>query len=212
MMKSSRAFIGIAVLLTALFAGCAHRGPILVDVSYTAPRQASEEVPKVLVGVSPFRDERGKTESVVGQRFNSLNDKVNDLVVQGTVSEKVTTALKNALGARNISVKEDPEWDLTESRIPVNEADLVISGQIKTLWVESVSSLAKTKVTAKVELRVVAADVLQKKIIRALNLNSTIERQSVAYSNSLVEGTIAEALSTAINQIFKDDELKKRLK
>lgn len=201
-----------ALMLAVSFSGCAKKGPILVDFGYEAPKGVQEEATKVVVGVAPFKDDRGKTESVAGKRFNTLNDQSNELVIQGRVSDKVTTGVKKAFETRNIAVKNIPAWDLTEAGISGHGANLLIGGEIKTLWVESASTLANTKVTAKVELRVIAADTADKKIIRALNVNSLIERQNVSFSTAFVQSVVSEAVSAAVNQLFNDEELKKRLK
>lgn len=201
-----------ALLLAVSFSGCARKGPILVDFGYEAPTGAQEETSKVVVGIAPFKDDRGKTDSVAGKRFNSLNDQSNELVVQGRVSDKVTAGVKKAFEGRNIAVKNVPAWDLTEAGIAASGANLLIGGEIKTLWVESASTLASTKATAKVELRVIAADAADKKIIRALNVNSLIERQNVSFSAAFVQSVVTEAVSAAVNQLFNDEELKKRLK
>jgi hypothetical protein len=211
-MKQSHVYIGIAVLLAAFLSGCAHKGPLLLDFTYQPPKGTTAMASKVTVGVSPFKDERGKVESVIGKRFMSLSNETNDLVVQGAVSDKVTTALKNALKARDIPVKDIAAWDLTDTGIRADGANLLISGEIKTLWVESTSSLANTTVKADVQLRVLVADTAEKKIIRTVNVNSMMERQNITYSSAFVEETLAEALSTAIDQIFADAELKNRLK
>jgi hypothetical protein len=203
----------MAVLTVALLSACAHKGPILVNFSYQRPQGLTvEQAPKAVVGISPFKDERGKNDSIVGKRFDAMNDSVNDLVVQGTVSEKLRMALDKALSARDIAWRDAPPWDLTEAGVPSDGSTLVISGEIKTLWVESNSTFANTKVTAKVDLRIVAADPAQKKIIRVLNVNSMIERSRVNYTTAFVQETISEALTTAINQLFNDEELKNRLK
>ena len=211
-MGHSKKYIGIAVLLAAFLSGCAQKGPVLVDFRYQPPKGEIAEAPKAAVEVSPFKDDRGKVESVVGNRFLSLNNQKNDLVIQGTVSGKVTAALKNALKARDITAKDISAWDLTDAGIPGDGAGLLISGEIKTLWVEVASQLANTTAKADVQLRVLVADPAQKKIIRVLNVNSTLERQTIKYSNAFVAGTLSEALSTAIDQIFADEELKNRLK
>ena len=211
-MKQHGKLIVLAVLLALLvLSGCGRRGPILVDFRYQpAAGYTPGQTPKATVAVTPFADERGKTESVAGKRFNSLNEEVNNLVVQGTVADKVTAAFKTALRLRDIPITETATWDQTEAGIPAS-GNLVLSGKIKTLWLESISAFGNTRVSAKIELRVVAADPVQKKIVRALNVSSSIERQSVVYSTSLVQETMAEALTAAINQIFNDEELKKRL-
>ena len=202
----------IAIFVTLSLPGCVHKGPILIDFRYQAPQSAAEKISKTTVAVSPFVDERGENYSVAGKRVSSLNDEANDLVAQGAIRDKVTTALKSALTARAITIQDAPVWDQTESGIPASRTDLLISGQIKTLWIDCESQLASTTVKADVDLRIVVADPAQKKIIKTLNVDSKIEHQNIGYSTEFVEDTLAEALSSAIDQLFADSELKDRLK
>jgi len=202
----------MVLLLAALFAGCASKGPILTDFQYEPPKPAATAAAAVTVAVSPFKDERAKVESLVGRRFNAVNDLANDLVVQGTVSTKVTAALKDALAVRQIAAKDAPSWYLTEATIAASGADFQVGGEIKALWVDAVSQLANTTSKADVELRVVVADVKQKKIIRILSVSSKIERQNIANTAAFIERALTEALTGAIDQIFADEELKNRFK
>lgn len=200
-----------AVISAGILTGCAQKGPILLDFGYQTPPGAAAGAPAVVVAIAPFKDDRGKEASVAGRRYAALRDTATELVVQGTVSDKVTSSLKEALRARGVTTQDAAGWDLTIPGIPSTDANLLISGEIKKLWVETVSSLANTTATANVELRIVTADVKQKKIIRTLNLTSMIERRNVTFSAAFVESTLSEALSVALNQIFNDEELKSRL-
>ncbi|OGW33532.1 MAG: hypothetical protein A2X58_07865 [Nitrospirae bacterium GWC2_56_14] len=199
--------------LALLLAGCAPKGPVLTDFKYEQPKSAAGAAATVTVAVSPFKDDRAKIESVVGKRFNELNEQTTDLVVQGTVSMKVTEALKHALAARRIAARDAAAWDLTEAGIAAPAgADLLVGGEVKVLWVDATSQLANTKSKAEVQLRIVVADVAQKKIIRILNVSSKIERQNVANTAAFIERSLSEALTGAIDQLFADEELKSRLK
>jgi hypothetical protein len=202
----------IVMFIMLSLSGCAHKGPILIDFGYQAPQSGVEKISKTTVGVSPFIDERGQINSVAGKRVNTLNDETNELVVQGSVREKVTAALKSALTARAITIHDVPVWDQTETGIPASGTNLLISGQIKTLWIDCESQLASTTVKANVDLRIVIADLAQKRIIKTLNVDSKIEHQNIGYSTEFVDDTLSEALSSAIDQLFADDELKNRLK
>jgi hypothetical protein len=202
----------IVIFVTLSLSGCTHTGPILIDFRYQAPQGAAAEVPKATVAVSPFKDERGENNSIAGKRFSTLNNETNDLVVQGAIRERVTAALKSALTARAITIHDVPVWDQTETGIPASGTNLLMSGEIKTLWLDCLSQLASTTVKADVQLRIVVADPAQKRIIKVLNVNSKLERQNIGYSTEFVEDTLAEALSSAIDQLFADDELKNRLK
>ena len=211
-MKQSRIYIGIAVLFAVFSSGCASQGPILLDFQYQPPQAVTPEAVKVTVGVSPFKDDRGKGASVIGKRFVASGDHTNDLVVQGIAADKVTAALKSALKARGIAEKNYTAWDLTEAGIPSDGAGLLISGEIKKLWVETTSRFANTTVKAEVQIRVSVADMAQKKVIRIVNVNSTMERQNLTFSTGVVESVLSDALTAAIDQIFADEELKNRLK
>lgn len=202
----------LALVLAALFAGCAPKGPILMDFQYQQPKSAAGAMNAATVAVSPFKDERAKVESVVGKRRNEVNEQTNDLVIQGTVSTKITTAVRDALVARHISVSAAPAWDLTETGIAASDASFQIGGEIKVLWVDATSQLANTTSKADVQLRIVVADVAQKKIIRVLNVNSKIERKNIANTRAFIERSLSEALTGAIDQIFADEELRNRLK
>ena len=211
-MRSSWVYIGITGLLVAFLSGCAQKGPVLLDnIGYQAPEGLTAGAPKLVVGVSPFKDDRGKSFSVLGKR-TIPNDLENDLVVQGTVSDLVTAGLKDALKARGITVRDAPVWDMNAETIRGSGIDVLIGGEIKTLWVEAVSKPLNSKVNAVVQLRVSAADVAEKKVIRTLVLNSKLERQDVAFSFELVEGAVSEALSSALDQLFNDEEFKKKIR
>lgn len=211
-MRYSWVYIGSAVLLAAFLSGCAQKGPVLLDnIRYQAPEGLAAGAPKLIVGVSPFKDDRGKTFSVIGKR--TIPDYMeNDLVVQGTVADLVTAGLKDALKARGIMVKDAPAWDMNAESIKSSGIDILIGGEIKTLWVEAVSQPLNAKVNAVVQLRVSAADAAEKKIIRTLVLNSKLERKDVAFSFESVEGAVSEALSSALNQLLNDEEFKKKIR
>jgi hypothetical protein len=211
-MIRSRIYIGIAALLAAFLSGCASQGPILVDFQYQPPQGVSAVAAKATLGVSPFRDDRGKSASIIGKRSFESGDQANDLVVQGTVPDKVMAALKSALKARGISEKDYAAWDLTEAGLPSGGADLLISGEIKKCWVEAKSRFANATVKAEVQLRISIADMAQKKIIRVVNVSSAMERESITFAAVDAENALSDALTAAIDQIFADEELQKRLK
>lgn len=199
------------VVLAVVLAGCAQSGPVLLqDILYQAPTGTAPERAKVIVGVSPFKDVRGGSTSVLGKRIIS-DDVQNDLVVQGTVADIVTAGLKDALKARGVTVKDAQAWDLSAETIRADGMNILIGGEIKTLWVDVVSQPLNVKTSAAVQLRVFAADGAEKKIFRTLVLNSKVERQDVAFSLYTTADTLSEALSSALNQLLNDDEFKKKV-
>jgi len=201
----------LSVVTIGLLSSCAEKGPVLLEgIKYQAPEALVAGVPKIVVGIAPFKDDRGKTVSVLGKRTIS-NYIENDLVVQGTVADLVTVAVKDALKSRGIMVKDAPAWDMNAETIKADGISILIGGEIKTLWVEVVSQPLNVKTAAEVQLRVSAADGLEKKIFRTLVLNSKMERQDVAFSFESVSAALSEALSSALDQLLKDDEFKKKI-
>jgi uncharacterized lipoprotein YajG len=201
--------ISLIGLLLVMLVGCAEKGPIVLDVSYQPPATKSVVAPKVVVGVAPFKDVRADA-SILGKR-KIADDVQDDYVVAGTnVSGLVTERVKDAFKARGFIVR-DSAWDSTEAGIKGEGADILISGEITKLSIDSVAMpLLKTNIKAVIQLKIVAADKAEKKIIRTLDLNSSVEQEGF-YSREKVSSVISEALSSALDQIFKDEELKKKL-
>jgi uncharacterized lipoprotein YajG len=202
--------LGISALALVFIAGCAEQGPILLDIGYPAHEERPAATSKVVAGVSPFRDDRGKPESTLGRR-TIPSGLQNDLVVQGTVSGLVAASLKDALKARGITVKDVPGWDRTAEGMKSEGIGLLFGGVIKTLWLESTATTLKTHLIASVQLKIVAGDPADRKIIKTINVDSTVE-QDVLYSTSKLEEALSEALAGAIDQIFNDEDLNKELR
>jgi len=134
----------------------------------------------------------------------------SDYVVKGTVAETATAILKEAFTARGIAVKDIANWDLTADGMNDAGADLMLGGEIKTLWLESKPSSMLTQLKASVQIRITVGSRLEKKILRTIDVNSKLD-QEVLYSQERLESALDEALSSAVNQIFQDDEVKKRI-
>jgi len=201
-----------AVMLAVVLTGCAQSGPVLLqDILYQAPTGTAPERAKVVVGVAPFKDIRGGSTSVLGKRTIS-DDVQNDLVVQGTVADLVTAALKDALRSRSITVKDAPAWDLSGTPPRTEGSDLVIGGEVKVLWVECLSRPLNVKTKATAQLRVSVADASGAAPARTVNLNSALEREDVVFSFDTVQATLSEALTAALNQLLADEEVKNRLR
>jgi len=198
-----------AFLMIVLITGCAEKGPVLLTIDYQAPAEKAGIATTSSVGVSPFRDDRGELASVLGKR-TIPSGMQNELVVQGTVAETATAIMKKAFAARGIAVKDIAGWDLTAEGMNASGADLFIGGEIKTLWLESRPTSMQTQLKASVQIKITVGDRLEKKIIRTIDVNSKVD-QEILYSRERLEAALAEALSSAVDQIFQDDELKKRL-
>jgi galactitol-specific phosphotransferase system IIB component len=194
--------ISLTGLLLVMLVGCAEKGPIVLAKSVATP--------KVVIGVATFKDDRADT-SILGKR-KVADDVQDDFVVAGTsVSGLVTERVKDAFKARGFTVKNSA-WDRTEAGIKDEGADILISGEIKALNIDSTAlPLFKSNIKAVVQMKIIAADTAEKKVIRTIVLNSTVQEEGL-YSRDKASAMISEALSSALDQIFKDEELNKKLK
>ncbi len=197
----------VSVLL--LLAGCAEKGPIFLDIAYRPPAGTDLGSPAVTIGVSRLRDARGLAPSVLGKR-TVASGLENDLITKGTVADLVTARLKDAVKAHGMAVKEVAPWDMTLEGMPAGGYDLLLGGEIESFWLDSVSVPFKTNVKTSVRLKIVVGEAAEKKIIRVIDVNSKIE-EDVLYSLEELNNMLSEALSSALEQIFKDDVLRKKI-
>lgn len=207
--RYSMGWVISAIMTLAICSGCAEKGPILLNIGYQPAEGKAVTAKNVVVGVSPFKDARGTAASVIGTR-TIPSGMQNDLVVQGTVADVVTTALKAALKEHGLDVKNVPSWDLSAEGMKAQGDELQFGGEIKTMQLESKATLLKTDLTTSVQIKIVVGDVASKKIIRTLDVQSKIE-QEILYSRDKLESALSEALTSALDQIFQDDVLSKRL-
>ena len=198
-------------MIAGLLSACAQPGPILVqDILYQAPTAtAAAPSKKVAAGVAPLADLRGVANSVLGKRM--IDDIQNDLVVQGTVSDLVGAALREALQARGVDVKEAAAWDLDKGPGPREGTELLVGGELKVFWVDVVSRPLNAQTKATVQLRMQVADATDGKVLRTLNLNSALSREDIAFSFTTVQRTLSEAMSAALDQLLSDKIIQERL-
>ena len=198
-----------AMLILLFVAACAEKGPVILTIGYQAPAEKAGTSSTVSVGISPLRDERGESPTVLGKRTIPSGMK-SDYVVNGTVAETATAILKEAFTSRGIAVKDIANWDLTAEGMSDAGPDLLLGGEIKTLWLESKPSSMLTQLKASVQIRITVGSRLEKRILRTIDVNSKLD-QEILYSQERLETALSEALSSAVDQIFQDDALKKRL-
>ncbi|MFA5073774.1 MAG: hypothetical protein WC539_07750 [Nitrospirota bacterium] len=206
-----RSFITIVLtIMLGVFSltGCAEKGPIVLDITYQPAIKKSESTKKTIVNVGRFIDARTKRGSTLGERVVPDGMK-NDFIAKGTVSDVVTDAMKECLRTRGFIV-QDSSWDGTEKNIPQEKASLVLSGEVKELWIASVARTFNTNMKVVVNLKILAADPREKKIIRTLDVQSALE-QDIFYSREKLQQALSEALSSALDRIFADEALKKKL-
>jgi len=210
--KSRDIIMAVAMFAVIGLAGCAaQKGPILVGAEYEAPQGLAPAAPKVVVGLSPFKDARGGKPSVIGVRENNAGQFENDLVVQGTVSDLVTAAIKKALKARNITVKDLPAWDLNVDHLNADNVDIVLGGTVVSLWATVVTQPLKTTAHVDATVHAVMADARDKTVVRELDMHGTFDDQYLTFDPEKVGEALSSALSSMVDQLMNDPEFKKKV-
>jgi hypothetical protein len=199
------AIAAFAAFFLVLLTGCAEKGPVLLTPSYSPTRPAVAVKKDSVVRVGPIRDSRGIGSSLVGKK--TVSGQADDIMVQLALSDVVTKMLKQAFDARGFIVKSimDPEVPRPGS------LSLLAGGEIKTLWMESTSGPFLTTLHATIALKIMVGDAAEKKIIKTLDINSTIDR-TMFYSREKLDKTLSNALSSALDQVFEDETIRKVLR
>ncbi len=200
----------LCIVTFLLLAGCAEKGPVFLDIAYRPPADKTTGFSDIAIGVSRIRDARGVAPSVLGKRIVASGME-NDLVTKGTVADRVTTALKDAVRAHGITVKEAAPWDMTPEGMPEGGYDLLIGGEIESLWLDSVSVPFKTSLKTTVRLKIAIGEVAEKKVLRVINVQSKIN-EDILYSDEELANMLSEALSSALDQIFQDEVLREKVR
>jgi len=209
--KSKDVIMIVAILAMISFTACVQKGPLLVEAEYEVPQGLAPSASKVVVGLSPFQDARGGKLSVVGDRETDTGQFENDLVIQGTVPDLVTTAFSNALKARKIVVKDLPAWDLKTEHMNANGVDIVMGGTVTSLSTKVVTKPLNVTTHVDVSVHAVLVDAREKKVFRVLDMHGTYDSQDITFNSDMVGQALSSALSSTIDQLMNDPEFKKKI-
>jgi len=210
--KNNDVIMIFALLAVVGLTACAvQKGPLLVGAEYEVPQGLVPSASKVVVGLSPFQDSRGGKQSVVGNRETDTGQFENDLVIQGTVPDLVTTAFSNALKARKIIVKDLPAWNPKIEHMNTSDVDIVLGGTVTSLWTKVVTKPLNVTTHVDVSVHTVLVDAREKKVIRVLDVHGTYDSQDITFNSDMVGQALSTALSSTIDQLINDPEFKKKI-
>ncbi len=210
--KSKDVIMIVAILAMISLTACVvQKGPLLVGAEYEVPQGLAPSASKVVVGLSPFQDARGGKLSVVGNRETDTGQFENDLVIQGTVPDLVTTAFSDALKARKIIVKDIPAWDLKIEHMNANDVDIVLGGTVTSLWTKVVTKPLNVTTHVDVSVHAVLVNAREKKVFRVLDMHGTYDSQDITFNSNMVGQSLSAALSSTIDQLMNDPEFKKKI-
>lgn len=192
----------LPVLLLSLLTGCAPGVTYVIDVAY-APQikeQPSGQTEPIRVAVIPFEDARENRKGI-GTRLRITGQTDEFEARPYPASSAVTDTLLSALriqGYNPVAASRGKDYATIAEGA---SSQIVLSGRIEELWAEAVSRPAitdiKTRVTLKVDIYN-AAD----KSTKTITVQSQSEPQAVLFSPGILQNTVNETLTEAINKLL----------
>ncbi|MBN2255187.1 MAG: hypothetical protein JW736_05740 [Deltaproteobacteria bacterium] len=207
--------MSLALALTAI--SCAPPALYNVTVEYAAPPEAAG------------KPEASKNLTITVAKFNDLRN-VEDTMVIGSVSQagerpipilprfhmpsiSVTRAVKDYLYSQKyIVAKGAPDWNLNSDTIAQEWGDMVIGGNIRAFELICSKERPIIKYKARVSLTAVFADVAKKEILFSVNVESSPSLDHVRFTEGKMAEVINDALAAAVNQIFENEQVSRRMR
>lgn len=158
-----------------------------------------------VVTVAKFADNRGVTDPrIIGTRVDSEGKEIPFVSSKGRLAANVTKAFKAYFFNRGYTVRgESPDWDLNPQNSSPKWGDLVVGGSIEELSVE-VKTYVRTHYECKIKLRVVIADVKEKRNLYTEKIELSSSYKGAVFRLKTAERMINDILAEAIERTLAD--------
>ncbi|HET6462028.1 MAG TPA: hypothetical protein VFG29_14700 [Syntrophales bacterium] len=128
------------------------------------------------------------------------------------VPDAVTASVREYFFKSGYRVSNNiPAWDLKEESINKDWGRILVGGNIDELKITCDDSYLVKTYRAKVKLTLVFANVSTKRIFDTETLESSSSLKDVSFSQEVLEARINAVLSDALERIFTDSKLKKKI-
>lgn len=198
--------LGAAALLLA----CAQWSTYPIHLRYAPdkePPHVSARFSGKVVTVAIFADNREVADlRVIGDRVDYEGRESSFVSSRGTPSTNVSEAFKTFLFKKGYTVRgKIPKWDYDPQTVSPEWGDWVIGGSIEELSIV-VKSHVRTFYDCKLTLRVVVADVKEKKGIYKEKINLSSSYKTVTFRLGTAERVVNKLLAQAIEKTLADLE------
>lgn len=202
-------WIVVAVLAASLpaISGCLF-GAETLKIEYLPevmpPRLVHDESAPT-VAVNSFYDDRIKGDKV-GEGYNMYGGVSDTFVADKSVTKVIEDAIVQQLTGMGFKVVRTSGWDLTPEGISeyVN-ADILLGGRLKVMWVESRVGLLTVSVSATTRFLVVLADVKEKKILWSGEFEGTEKSEEIVRTVGSMEAALNRAMSRAVDSLVRNE-------
>ena len=127
-------------------------------------------------------------------------------VADKSVTKVIEDAIVQQLTGMGFKVVRTSGWDLTPEGISeyVN-ADILLGGRLKVMWVESRVGLLTVSVSATTRFLVVLADVKEKKILWSGEFEGTEKSEEIVRTVGSMEAALNRAMSRAVDSLVRNE-------
>jgi len=192
-------FMGLGLLLVT---ACTGGRTFVVDLTYVPQSPPVLEVEKAVVAIAPFMDKRdGKKDVGVRSKLDGSVDQF--ITAPDSVSERVRKAVERYLRANGLQVVTISEWDFQPESLRVMEADMVVGGEIRRLWIYAESMVGRTVIHSDLEISVYLGKPQENKVFQQ-KMEMSQEITEIVFSPRQMEKLLNEGLSEIIESVFEE--------
>lgn len=167
-----------------------------------------------VITVTEFVDTRkGDDQTVIGRVVEKNGVKTLVLPKYAKPTQAVANGIKRYLskaGYKTAGVAG--QWDLKEETLPKVDSELIIGGNIEEMELTCRKGFPTDSYKAVMKLTLVLADAAKGKILYRSSVESNISLEHVSFSEARLEEQINISMADAIEKVFEDRNLAKKLK
>ncbi len=167
-----------------------------------------------VITIAEFIDSRkGDDPMVIGRVVEKDGVKTMVLPKYSRPTQAVASGMKRYLSKAGYKISGDAgQWDLKETTIPKINSKVIIGGAIEEMELTCRKGFPTDSYKALMKLTMVLADAASGKIIYRSSVESNTSLEHVSFSEARLEEQINIALADAIEKVFEDKKLARKLK
>lgn len=197
-----------AILLTSVIAvslslaGCGGTRTVPIRISYKPSALADLAPLGRAVAVAPLRDKRSRAGGVVGTRAHFVGSVDHFSLEKPGVAASVTEVLRGYFRERKARVEAAPRWDGRPESLREFRAELVVTGEVEDLWLESTDRAAWGETEGRVHLTLFVGGVRTGKVVRRTIRFQPEEMDLLFKEERELEEFLGGSLSEALDRIL----------
>jgi len=210
-------------LLVSIFSflGCAGTSSLYsINMYYDAGKVAvpaylkGDEASNATIAVAEFTDTRKlDDQSIIGRVVEKGGMKKLVFPKNIKATKAISRGIKEYLRKAGYKVDDKTvQWDLNENNIPRQDNKILIGGNIDELEVFCRRDFPANSYKTDIKLTIYFADIIKGKILYKSTVESSYSRENVLFSEEILGDQASIALGDAIEKLFEDKAVAKKLK